>query len=267
MYFDFEFMLTTATLVLGLVALIDRLFFAKKRHLAAHGDSKKSEPPMLIDLCYALFPVLLFVLLFRSFVFEPFRIPSSSLEPSLLIGDFILVNKFDYGLRLPVFKTKFISIGEPKRGDIIVFRYPSDPSKDYVKRVIGIPGDHIYYHDKVIYVNNQEISQKLIQFANDTHSSEDDSVPIMLKEESLFGITHKIYQRPDAVAQDYEGIVPANSYFVMGDNRDDSNDSRSWGFVPEENIIGKAVLIWFSWDSNSNNHIRWHRLGKGVYSQ
>lgn len=266
MNFDFEFFLTMAVIITGLVALIDRLFWAKNRKLAAPGNIKKSEPPLVIEWCYSFFPVLLFVLLFRSFVYEPFRIPSSSLEPTLLIGDFILVNKFDYGLRLPIFKTKFVQVGEPKRGDIVVFRYPLDTSKDYVKRVIGVPGDHIYYHDKIIYVNKEEVSQNLVKFVNNIDSL-GNTLPVMLKEESLFGVTHKIYQRPDVISNDFETVVPANSYFVMGDNRDDSNDSRAWGFVPEENIIGKAVRIWFSWDSETKDHIRWHRLGKGVYSQ
>lgn len=260
MQFDFEFFLAAATALTGIIILFDKLFFAKKR-AAAHGHDKL---PAWIESAYSFFPVLLLVLLFRSFVFEPFRIPSSSLEPTLLIGDFILVNKFDYGLRFPVLKTKFYQNKEPQTGEIVVFRYPNDPSKDYIKRVIGVPGDHITYHDKVLKINDKEAPQELEKFVTN-QNSEGMNWQVALKHEDLLGTKHSIYQRPDVLSPDQEVVVPPGQYFVMGDNRDDSNDSRVWGFVPEENLIGRAVIIWFSWD-NIHHTIRWNRIGKSVYS-
>ena len=156
MNFNFEIILFYATVLCGLVALFDVIFLAPERRRQKKDADKL---PLIIDYARSFFPVLLVVFLLRSFIYEPFRIPSGSLKPTLLVGDFILVNKFDYGVRLPITHTKIYSLGEPKRGDIIVFRYPPDPSIDYIKRVIGVPGDHISYIDKVLYVNGQQIPQ------------------------------------------------------------------------------------------------------------
>lgn len=263
MNFNFELILFYLVIISGVVALFDKLFFAKKRQRAAATTSSEVKLPLLIDYAYAFFPILLLVFLLRSFLYEPFRIPSGSLEPTLTIGDFILVNKFDYGIRLPISHNKLYKIGEPARGDIIVFRWPPNPSIDYIKRVIGIPGDRISYHRKTLYINGKEIPQTFIQ--NTTSVDESGNLSkVIEKQETLFGIKHAIFQSEDKPNDDFNDIVvPAGMYFAMGDNRDDSADSRFFGFVPEENIIGKAIVIWMNWNSTEKN-IRWDRIGKKV---
>ena len=219
--------------------------------------------PWLIDYSRSFFPVLLLVLIIRSFVIQPFRVPTGSLEPTILPGDFIAVNQYAYGLRLPVLHTKIFDVGEPKRGDIIVFHYPPDPSIDYVKRVIGVPGDKINYINKVLYVNGEEMKQKIIGPNVDIEPKT--PIPVIEKQEDLSGVKHRIFITPDRNTgsnSDYYKIeVPKGYYFVMGDNRDNSLDSRVWGFVPEKNLIGKAFYVWLSWDS-MNNTFRWKHLGK-----
>jgi signal peptidase I len=255
MNLNFELILFYTTLVAGLIALFDIVFFARVRKRKA-----KAKLPIIIDYAYAFFPVLLIVFLLRSFLFEPFRIPSGSLEPTLLIGDFILVNKFDYGIRIPVIHKKIYDVHQPKRGDIMVFRFPPNPSVDFIKRVIGLPGDKISYIDKIIYVNGEKMPQEFGRnaLAQDEESSGSN---IVEKQENLLGIKHDIYQRSGRLSYDYRNIVvPQGMYFVMGDNRDDSWDSRFWGFVPEKNIVGRASLVWMSWSSSDYN-VRWGRLG------
>lgn len=262
MNFNFELILFYATLISGVIALFDVIFLAPKRK-----KNKKEKLPVIIDYARSFFPVLLIVFLLRSFLFEPFRIPSGSLEPTLLVGDFILVNKFDYGIRLPVIHKKVAAIGDLKRGDIIVFRYPPNPSIDYIKRVIGLPGDHISYIDKVLYVNGKKIPQELVKKTVD-YSEDGLSWDVTQKQEDLFGVKHSIYQIPDKANDDFKDIVvPPGMYFAMGDNRDDSADSRYWGFVPDKNIIGKASVIWMSWDTNGDllHKIRWNRLGTVIH--
>ena len=198
------------------------------------------------------------VFLLRSFLFEPFRIPSGSMLPTLHVGDFILVNKYDYGLRLPVANTKVLEIGAPKRGDVIVFRYPVDTSIDYIKRVVGVPGDTVEYRNKVLYVNGVE--QKLA--APRDFIDENTMVTLTEYDETLGDVTHLVafdHRRPSWVPEgaiskkeptctyNEAGFickVPEGHYFAMGDNRDNSEDSRYWGFVPDENLVGRAVLIW-----------------------
>lgn len=258
MNFNFELILFYAVAISGLISLLDICFLAKKRQYA---NVKKI--PMIIDYARSFFPVLLLVFLLRSFLYEPFRIPSGSLKPTLNIGDFILVNKFDYGIRLPVIHKKLYKLGEPGRGDIIVFRWPPNPSVDFIKRVIGVPGDHINYINKTLYVNGKKISQ---QFVKNTVDRDDQgmNVDVTEKQEDFFGIKHAIYQSPDHPNDDVkEIIVPAGMYFVMGDNRDNSADSRYWGFVPDENIVGKAKFVWMSWDGLTHD-IRWSRIGKSI---
>tara|TARA_R110000868_G_scaffold275558_4_gene535272 strand:+ start:1026 stop:1817 length:792 start_codon:yes stop_codon:yes gene_type:complete len=263
MNFNFELILFYATLVTGLVCLIDWMFFAKNRKLRQRGISDV-KLPLIVDYARSFFPVLLFVFLLRSFLFEPFRIPSGSLEPTLLKGDFILVNKFDYGVRLPVVHEIIKKGSEPKRGDIIVFRWPPNPSIDFIKRVIGVPGDKISYINKELYINGNKIPQSLLKEVR-VDDDGGDLVDLLEKQENLLGLDHHIYVDPTRKGQDYENIeVPEGSYFVMGDNRDDSADSRFWGFVPNKNIIGKAVLVWMSWDS-INTGIRWRRLAKPIH--
>ena len=180
------------------------------------------------------------------------------------MGDFILVNKFDYGVRLPVVHKKMIGAGVPKRGDIIVFRWPPNPSIDFIKRVVGVPGDRISYVDKELFINGEKIPQELIGRTN----AEDEgggTWNAIEKREDLFGVKHRIFIDPDKPNGDMKDIVvPEGMYFVMGDNRDDSADSRYWGFVPDENIVGKAVLIWLSWDGKNTN-LRWKRFGKTIH--
>jgi signal peptidase I len=263
MNFNFELILFYATLVTGLICLFDWLFLAKRRHHRRQvtGDLKL---PILVDYSRSFFPVLLVVFLLRSFLFEPFRIPSGSLEPTLLTGDFILVNKFDYGIRLPVLHKTIKPGAEPQRGDIIVFRWPPNPSYDFIKRVIGVPGDKISYIKKELYINGNKIPQS---FVNKVMVSDDGGEPFQAIEnqEDLFGVNHHIYLDPAKGGRDYKDIVvPAGMYFVMGDNRDDSADSRFWGFVSNKDIVGKAVLVWMSWDS-ANTNVRWKRLGRPIH--
>jgi len=250
---DFELFLVLATLLSGMIALIDIMYFAKHR---------KGAMPKWIEYGHSFFPVLLIVLLLRSFLVEPFRIPSGSLEPTLLPGDFVAANKFTYGLRLPVSHTKIFSIGEPKKGEIAIFRH-DDPSHagntiNMIKRVIGVPGDKISYKNKILYINNVEQAQRLVGHGLDKEGGYE--VPVDIYEENLEGIKHLIYVNPDAPANDMTVVVPPDDYFMMGDNRDDSDDSRYWGFVPESTLVGKAFVVWFSW-GGKENFVRWHRLG------
>ena len=214
--------------------------------------------PWWLEYTAGLFPVIAIVFLLRSFLFEPFRIPSGSMLPTLHIGDFILVNKFDYGIRLPVTNTKIIPVGSPERGDVVVFKYPMDTQVDYIKRVVGLPGDTVEYRDKVLYVNGVEQKQ------TGSRDFVDDSTMITLEErdEQLGEVNHLIARdgrRPSWVplqgilrkekSCDYNErgfvcTVPEGHYFMMGDNRDNSEDSRYWGFVPDEDLVGRAVLIW-----------------------
>lgn len=256
---NFELILSVLVLTSGIIALIEKFYLAPRR---ATGLPQ----PILVEYAYSFFPILLIVLLIRSFIIEPFRIPSGSLKPSLLIGDFVLTNKYIYGLRLPVIGTKIANIQEPERGDIVIFRWPPDPSIDYIKRVIGLPGDRISYKDKILYVNGTPAPQKLIKQTSDKGEN-GNSWPVELKQENLLGIKHEIFIRPEIIGDDFEDIVvPPHHYFMMGDNRDDSFDSRGWGFVPEKNIVGKAFMVWFSWD-NDDNKIRWDRIGLRINSQ
>jgi signal peptidase I len=260
MNFNFELILFYATLITGVIALIDLLLLAPKRR------AKQPMPamPIIIDYARAFFPVLLIVFFLRSFFFEPFRIPSGSLEPTLLMGDFILVNKYDYGVRLPVIHKKIYDNGSPARGDIIVFRWPPNPSYDFIKRVIGLPGDHINYINKELTVNGIKAPQTFVQ----TSTAQDElggQWSALEKQEDLFGIKHYIYINPEKATRDYlDVVVPPGMYFVMGDNRDDSADSRYWGFVPEQNIVGKAVLVWMSW-AGMHDGVRSNRIGKLIH--
>lgn len=257
MNLNFELILFYAVIISGGIALLDTIFFASKGK-----NAKSKKLPLLIDYARSFFPILLLVFSIRSFAYEPFRIPSGSLKPTLLIGDFVLVNKFDYGIRLPVTHTKIFSIGEPKRGDIVVFREPPKESRDLIKRVIGVPGDHISYKDKVLYINGKEISQKFEKYSTD---AEDNIGPweVVQKKENLLGTEHRIYQIPSKKNDDFAVVVPEGKYFMMGDNRDVSADSRSWGFLPEKNIIGKATRIWMSYDT-PKHPVRWNRVGEKI---
>ena len=240
MNIDFALVLVIGVGVTGFLWLVDYFWFAKTRSKVESGTESNNEP-ILIEYAKFLFPVFLIVLLLRGFIAEPFRIPSGSMLPTLEIGDFILVNKFSYGLRLPVTNKRLIEISSPERGDVIVFRYPEKPSIDYIKRVVGIPGDKVAYYNKVLYINDKPAVQQpdgnyMVDFQQFKKFSE-----------QYDDINHKILVNRMLPAADFVDMVPPNKYFVMGDNRDNSRDSRFWGFVPEENLVGKAFLVWMNW--------------------
>lgn len=259
MNFNFELILFYLVVISGVLSLFDIIFLSKKRKRA-----NIEKLPIISDYARSFFPVLLVVFLLRSFLFEPFRIPSGSLEPSLLVGDFILVNKFDYGVRLPVTHQKIYAVGEPQRGDIFVFHWPPNPSVLFIKRIIGIPGDHVSYINKILTINGKVIPENYDKKAVD-YDEQGNSFDVEQINEDLLGVKHAIYQLPGRPSFDFKDIVvPPNMYFAMGDNRDLSADSRYFGFVPEENIVGKAVVTWMSWDS-IHRTIRWNRLGKLVH--
>ena len=251
-YFDFPLILTGLVFLTGFITLIDVLFFSKKR------ERMRKEEPWFIDYPKSFFPVLLIILLIRSFLIQPYRVPSGSLEPTVLPGDFIAVNQFAYGLRLPVLNKKIYAIGEPKLGDIALFRWPIDPSIIFVKRVIGVPGDHIIYKDKKLTINGKLAEQQFLGQDTDKETF----VPVKKLSENLPNdIKHNIFIRANTNnGQNFEVTVPKDSYFMMGDNRDGSDDSRYWGFVPEANLVGKAFVIWMSWDKNAKL-VRFNRLG------
>lgn len=237
----------------GVIWIVDRLFLRKKR-------SAESKEPWWVEYGASFFPVILIVFALRSFVVEPFKIPSGSMIPTLLVGDFILVNKYTYGIRLPILNQKIIPINEPQRGDVIVFRFPEDPSLDYIKRVVGLPGDRIVYQDKRLTINGKQVPETKTE--DYLHKDRLYYTPQYI--EKLGSVEHSILIEPEAppyvprpnqfpfhenCIYNSGGVaceVPPGHYFVMGDNRDASSDSRVWGFVPEQNIVGKAFLIWFN---------------------
>jgi signal peptidase I len=263
---DFSLLLVVLTLFSGLVWLTDSLFFRRRRmDRAVQRKVQRLRDPVIIEYSRSLFPVLLIVLLFRSFLFEPFKIPSGSMIPTLLIGDFILVNKYAYGLKLPVLNTRFISIGEPKRGDVVVFRYPVDPGVNFIKRMVGLPGDTITYRSKQLYVNGELISD--VRQGAYTGADVKCSTPApdaLRLQETLGGVTHDILFHQGTPGRDGQWVVPEGHYFVMGDNRDRSNDSREWGFVPEQNLMGRAVGIWMNFDWNKGCG-DFSRIGDGIH--
>jgi len=239
--------------ITGVIWLIDALCWARKR------QERGEKMPFYVDYSKSFFPLLIILLVIRSFLVQPYEVPSGSLEPTIKPVEFILVSQFSYGLRLPILRTKILNIGEPKSGDIVVFYAPPNPSIAYIKRVIGVPGDHISYKNKKLTINGKQISQKFLYNAIDTGEVGDAKVKVM--EEDLLGIKHKIYLRQQGgEAENYDFIVPPGNYFMMGDNRDGSADSRFWGFVPEKNLVGKGKRILFSWDK-AKHKIRWHRIG------
>lgn len=257
----FEIALVVLTLFTGLVWLLDKLVLAKRRE-ARQGLLDDGREPAVVDYSKAFFPVLAVVLILRSFVAEPFRIPSNSMMPTLLTGDFILVNKFTYGLRLPINNHKVVALGEPKRGDVVVFRPPHHPDQDWIKRVVGLPGDRVGYHDNQVTVNGQTLTYAPVGVyqgkGNGTEMTGAEEL-----HENLLGREHAILERTNLPFIDQgEGdwIVPPGHYFVMGDNRDNSEDSRYWGFLPEQNLRGKAFLIWMNFDGGVDTS----RIGNAI---
>lgn len=250
---NFALLLTILSLVSGALVLVDKLWLAKKRQSGV-------KPGKWVEYAYSYFPVFFMVLVLRSFLIEPFRIPSPSLSPTLAVGDFVAVNKFAYGIRLPVIEKRIIPFHQPKTGDIVVFRWPPAPELDFIKRVIGVPHDKISYHDKVLTINGKPVPQQFIEYTTDesTHAT------VAKYQENLAGVQHAIYVRPGMPSYDFDIEVPEGSYFVMGDNRDDSADSRFWGFVADEYLRGKAFAVWMSWNSNTGS-IRWSHIGRLIH--
>jgi signal peptidase I len=287
---NFALILFVLTIGTGIVWFLDVFYLAKQRRAKAdlalaefdaRNDKLKAEgikldqsgraaleasmlrQPTWIEYSGSFFPVIALVFFVRSFLYEPFKIPSGSMEPTLIAGDFILVNKFAYGIRLPVLNKKVIEVNQPKRGDVMVFRYPEDPSTDYIKRVVGVPGDKIVYKNKRLTVNGQKLSYSPLP----DYLDEADDVSLAYRKqltENLTGVQHRIlnfaesptdvrfpsdFPQRELCTYDAEGFacsVPAGHYFMMGDNRDNSRDSRYWGFVPDENIVGKAFFVWMN---------------------
>ncbi|MHB1083656.1 MAG: signal peptidase I [Thiobacillus sp.] len=259
---NFALILFVALAVTGGIWLLDLLVLKR-------GRDRDAKEPLLVEYAKSFFPVILVVFGLRSFLVEPFKIPSGSMMPTLLIGDFILVNKYTYGIRLPVINKKVVEMNNPKRGDVMVFRYPGDPSLDYIKRVIGVPGDVVEYRDKKLSINGQPVST----VNTGTYSYVGNGlnyITAMVNNERLNGVDHTMMTEPgkpsvypsqvvgfpyrencsyNAEGQGFVCKVPAGQYFMMGDNRDASNDSRYWGFVPDKNIVGKAFFIWMNFDA------------------
>lgn len=271
----FSLLLVFVTLASGLIWLVDSLVFAPKRKArlqdaaTAQGAGYSEPPPVpyIVDTAQQIFPVIAFVLVLRSFLYEPFQIPSGSMMPTLLVGDFILVEKYAYGVKDPVFRSKLIETGSPERGDVVVFKYPEDPNVDYIKRVVGLPGDTIVYKNKQVFVKPACDSQAGdcpgLQAVTTTFVERGEFVQEMTQllryRENLGDVDHDILRHPfrDIPASQYysqpgtrsnEWIVPQGEYFVLGDNRDNSRDSRFWGFVPDDNLVGQAVAIWISFE-------------------
>jgi signal peptidase I len=250
---NFALFLLILLVVTGGVWALDLALLRNRR---AH-DAKQ---PWWVEYSISFFPVILIVFLLRSFLVEPFKIPSSSMVPTLLVGDFILVNKYTYGIRLPVVNRKIVELGRPDRGDVMVFRFPEDPSLDYIKRVVGVPGDRVEYRNKRLSINGKPVplrqvddylSKERMQFSRryiETVNSVgheillDDDAPAALMPARAFPHAGNCNYNSSGLAC----TVPPGHYFVMGDNRDNSSDSRVWGFVPDENIVGKAFFIWLN---------------------
>jgi signal peptidase I len=248
-------------LLTGIIWLVDYLFFQKKR---AAGTVE----PTTVEYAKSFFPVILLVFLIRSFVAEPFKIPSGSMMPTLLAGDYILVNKFTYGLRLPVLNTVFLDINQPKRGDIAVFHFPPNPKIDYIKRIIGLPGDRIQYQNKRLVINDQPVEVTMLE-NSDIALQDGSMIKTHRLQEQLAGVTHDILvhdipnrYEPNSIGDRFLNgesiVVPDGHYFAMGDNRDNSSDGRVWGFVPDKNLVGKAFFIWFNFDKLS-------RIGSSIH--
>jgi signal peptidase I len=294
---DFALALVVISAVGGVIWALDAWVLRPGRDRAARAAGKDPlavPEPGVVDYARSMVPVVVFVLVLRSFLFEPFRIPSDSMMPTLQDGDFILVNKFSYGLRLPVLNTKILGIGEPKRGDVVVFRYPPDPAINYIKRVVGLPGDRVKVVSDRIYVNGVPLEEKLLNRysdscyenmrLNEVHTGEHVHHTLSclttssLPGDPLPSCNRRIERNYSCVesepplaypgatdANDYEEVtVPAGNYLMIGDNRDNSADGRSWGFVPEENLVGSARRVWFNLDFKRRPRITWSRIGTKI---
>ncbi|MCW8919335.1 MAG: signal peptidase I [Gammaproteobacteria bacterium] len=277
MSLDFPLLLVLLTLGTGAVWALDSLWLKPRRQqrvatLKLDGESdgerldKAGREPYLVEMSRSFFPIILIVLVVRSFIVEPFRIPSGSMMPTLLIGDFILVNKFAYGVRLPVVNLRILDTGSPQRGDVAVFRYPENPKIDFIKRIVGVPGDRVVYMNKVLYINGEQAPQHYLGSYVGIGSGNVMTGARHLQEE-LNGVEHEILVMPgrNEVNGNFDYLVPEGNYFAMGDNRDNSRDSRYWGLLPEENLVGKAFMIWMNWDWQQDGVVGWGRLGNGIH--
>ena len=291
---NFALILFCLTVGTGIFWFADLLYFKKRRQAAFEAEVRSLDeriaaqpaayasdhrerevarisretrtPPGWLEFPASFFPVIAVVFGLRSFVVEPFKIPSGSMIPTLLVGDFILVNKYAYGIRLPVINTKIVDVGSPKRGDVMVFRYPVDPSFDYIKRVIGVPGDKIEYQNKRLTINGVPVPVKSeadylhrdrAAYSRQFSETIDGHVHRVLNDDEAPAFIMSAAQFPqrDACIYNNAGVictVPPGHYFMMGDNRDNSLDSRFWGFVPEANIVGRAFGIWMNWSGGLN---------------
>ncbi len=259
MVFDFAFVLVVLGAVTGVVWAVDRHFFEPRRR-----ERGIAKDPILVDYSRSFFPVIVIVLVLRSFLYEPFRIPSDSMMPTLIQGDFIFVNKWRYGLRLPVLNTRIVEIGAPARGDVIVFRKPSDPSQVFIKRLVGLPGDTIRVTGTQVSVNG---TPSQISAGGLYSGAKNEQYPFShVGEESFGDAAHSLLLDPARPGMEGEWQVPAGHYFMMGDNRNNSRDSRfpEVGFVPEENLIGKAEAIWLSFNPGPGSILLWDRMGTGI---
>jgi signal peptidase I len=294
---DFALTLVVISAIGGLVWVVDAWLLRPRRDRAALAAGKEAlavPEPGVVDYARSMVPVVVFVLVLRSFLFEPFRIPSDSMMPTLQDGDFILVNKFSYGLRLPVLNIKILDVGEPQRGDVVVFRYPPDPAINYIKRVVGLPGDRVKVVSDRIYVNGEPLDEKLLERYSDgcyenmrlnevrtgehIHQTLSCLSPYSLPGAPLPSCNRKISRgyvcsesdpplAGEGVADqgDYEEMtVPAGNYLMIGDNRDNSEDGRYWGFVPEANLVGSARRVWFNLDLKRRPKINWSRIGTRI---
>jgi signal peptidase I len=303
---DFSLVLLVLSLATGLVWGLDHWVFRRKREAAAAAAKPAVAlgEPGTVDYARSFFPVAAIVLLVRAFIFEPFRIPSDSMMPTLLDGDFIVVNKYAYGLRMPVLNRKFLDTGSPQRGDVVVFRYPPNPSVNYIKRLVGLPGDRIEVRGDHLIINGETIAQ-----VDNGRYTDGCYVGLQLSTETVGSHTHQVMScrsphgllgargfafggNPDPlpacdrkqIAHDIGGwiceesqgeggrdrgdyvfdVVPAGHYVMIGDNRDNSEDSRAWGLVPDQNLVGKATRIWFNFDLQRSKVINWSRVGQGI---
>ena len=290
---DFSLVLVIVVAVAGSVWMLDHLLFAplRARRLAASGREPSSlTVPVTVDYARSFFPVAVIVLLVRAFIFEPFRIPSDSMMPTLHDGDFIIVNKFAYGLRLPVLGTKIVPTGEPQRGDVVVFHFPPDPSVNYIKRLVGLPGDHVEIVSDQLIINGQPVPlQSDGRFDDGCYHN------MRMSNERLGTHAHQTLSclSPDELAAPpgptcnrrlernyvcvepavpgehdhgdaHEVVVPPGHYLMIGDNRDNSYDGRFWGFVPEDHLVGRATRIWFNWDLQRSGGPKWNRIGRRI---
>jgi signal peptidase I len=280
MNFDFALLLTGLTALAGVIWLIDALLFGKARKAANQQLAEGALPqrdPWLTEQAKSFFPVLVLVLVVRSFWFEPFQIPSPSMVPTLLVGDFLVVNKYAYGLRLPVLNTKILAVGSPERGDVVVFRRPhsdqipldqpdEEEGKNYIKRLIGLPGDQIRYENHQLFINDEPMQRTQVSsYVGDIASKVELGTDLL--SEQLMDRPHQILNGTNGFMNNqFDGswTVPAGHYFMMGDNRDGSADSRAWGFVPEANLVGRASFIWFHFDRQRNGIVAWNRIGTKI---